>query len=141
MLPAARRLEIGIVPYSPLGRGFLTGAVVTDTLEQDDLRRGDPRFTGPALEHNQALVAEVRRVAAERGGTPGQLALAWLLAQGEDVPIPGTKRRERLEENAAAAEIALSPPELERLEAAAPRAAWSGDRQSFSAYHTARASA
>jgi len=142
VLPAARRLGIGIVPYSPLGRGFLTGAVATDTLEKDDLRRGDPRFTGPALEHNQALLDEVRRVAAEREATPGQLALAWLLAQGEDVvPIPGTKRRVRVEENAAAAAITLSPKELDRLEAAAPRAAWSGDRQSFAAYRTTRATA
>ncbi len=142
VLPAARRLGIGIVPYSPLGRGFLTGAVATDTLEKDDLRRGDPRFTGPALEHNQALVDEVRRVAAEREATPGQLALAWLLAQGEDVvPIPGTKRRVRVEENAAAAAITLSPDELDQLEAAAPRAAWSGDRRSFAAYRTTRATA
>lgn len=142
VLPAARRLGIGIVPYSPLGRGFLTGAVATDTLEADDLRRGDPRFAGPALEHNQALVDEVRRVAAEREATPGQLALAWLLAQGEDVvPIPGTKRRVRLEENAAAAAITLSRRELDRLEAAAPRAAWSGDRHSFAAYRITRATA
>jgi len=142
VLPAARRLGSGIVPYSPLGRGFLTGTVATDTLEKDDLRRRDPRFTGPALEHNQALVDEVRRVAAEHEVTPGQLALAWLLAQGEDVvPIPGTKRRERVEENAGAGTITLSPTDLERLEAAAPRAAWSGDRQSFAAHRTTRAAA
>jgi len=142
VLPAARRLGIGIVPYSPLGRGFLTGAVTTDTFDVDDLRRRDPRFAGQALEHNRALVDEVRRVAAEREVTPGQLALAWLLAQGDDVvPIPGTKRRERLEENAAAAAITLSPTDLDRLEAAAPRAAWSGDRQSFAAYRTTRATA
>ena len=142
VLPTARRLGIGIVPYSPLGRGFLTGTVATDTLAADDLRRGDPRFADQALEHNRALVDEVRRVAAEREVTCGQLALAWLLAQGDDVvPIPGTKRRERVEENAVAATITLSPSELERLESVAPRTAWSGDRQSFAAYRTARATA
>ncbi len=139
VLPAARRL--GIVPYSPLGRGFLTGTVATDTLTADDLRRGDPRFDGEAREHNQTLVDDVRRLAVERELTPGQLALAWLLAQGDDVvPIPGTKRRERVQENAAAAAITLSSAELDRLEAAAPRAAWSGDRQPFAAYRTTRAS-
>jgi len=142
VLPAARRLGIGIVPYSPLGRGFLTGTVATDTLAADDLRRGDPRFDGKALEHNRALVDEVRRVAAEREVTPGQLALAWLLAQGDDVvPVPGTKRRERVEENAAAAAIALSVSDLARLEEVAPRAAWSGERESFAAYRTTRATA
>ncbi len=142
VLPAARRLGIGIVPYSPLGRGFLTGTVATDALEKDDLRRRDPRFAGEAMERNRALVDEVRRVAAEREATAGQLALAWLLAQGDDiVPIPGTKRRARLGENAAAAAITLSPTELDRLETAAPRAAWTGDRQSFAAYRTTRATA
>jgi len=142
VLPAARRLGIGIVPYSPLGRGFLTGTVATDTLAADDLRRGDPRFDGEALKHNQALVDEVHRVAAERGVTPGQLALAWLLAQGDDVvPIPGTKHRGRLEENAGAAAITLSPADLARLEAVAPRTAWSGDRQSFAVHRTIRATA
>ncbi len=142
VLPVARRLGIGIVPYSPLGRGFLTGALATDTLAADDLRRSDPRFDGPALKHNQALVDEVHQFAVEREVTPGQLALAWLLAQGDDVvAIPGTKRRERLEENAAAATITLSSSELEHLESVAPRTAWSGDRQSFAAYRTTRATA
>jgi len=142
VLPAARRLGIGIVPYSPLGRGFLTGTVATDTLAADDLRRGDPRFADQALEHNRALVDEVRRVAAEREVTSGQLALAWLLAQGDDVvPVPGTKRRERVEENAAAAAIEVSVSDLVRLEEVAPRAAWSGDRQSFAACRTTRATA
>jgi len=139
VLPAARRLGIGIVPYSPLGRGFLTGTVATDALAADDLRRADPRFDGEAPEQNQTLVHEVHRLAAEREVAPGQLALAWLLAQGADVvPIPGTKRRARLEENAAAAAIELSTEDLARLEAVAPRTAWSGDRQSFAAYHTTR---
>lgn len=94
------------------------------------------------MERNRALVDEVRRVAAEREATAGQLALAWLLAQGDDiVPIPGTKRRERLGENAAAAAITLSPTQLDRLETAAPRTAWTGDRQSFAAYRTTRATA
>jgi len=108
----------------------------------NDFRRNDPRFAGEALERNRALVDEVRRLAAERGATPAQLALAWLLAQGDDiVPIPGTRRAARLEENAAAADIALSTADLERLEVLAPRAAWSGDRQSFAAHRTARAPA
>ncbi|MBT2227633.1 aldo/keto reductase [Nonomuraea sp. NEAU-A123] len=140
VLPTARRLGIGLVPYSPLGRGFLAGAVTTDTLGAGDFRLGDPRFQDDSLERNQALATEVRRLAAEREVTPAQLALAWLLAQGDDVvPIPGTRRATRLAENAGSADVVLSPADLDRLEAAVPRSAWSGDRQSFAAHRTVRA--
>ena len=139
IVPTARRLGIGLVPYSPLGRGFLTGAVATETLTPDDLRRNDPRFQGHHAERNRALVGELTRLAADRGVTPGQLALAWLLAQGDDVvPIPGTKRIDRLEENTAAADISLSPADLDRLEATAPRSAWAGDRTAFAADRSTR---
>jgi aryl-alcohol dehydrogenase-like predicted oxidoreductase len=139
VLVAARRLGVGIVPYSPLGRGFLAGAVSTATLTHDDLRHNDPRFQGDHARQNRALVEELTLLAAELGATPGQLALAWLLAKGDDVvPIPGTKRADRVEENAAAAGLALSSEALERLEAAVPRGAWSGDRVAFSAYRLSR---
>ena len=130
VLPAARRLGIGIVPYSPLGRGFLTGQITSpDDFAPDDFRRTNPRFQGENFQRNLDLVAEVRRLAEEKHVTAGQLALAWLLAQGEDVvPIPGTKRRGNLEQNAAACAITLSPHDLQRLEALAPRGAWSGAR-------------
>ncbi len=135
VLPVARRLGIGIVPYSPLGRGFLTGAISSpDDFAPDDFRRTSPRFQGENFRRNLDLVAEVRRLAGEKHITAGQLALAWLLAQGEDVvPIPGTKRRANLEENAGACAAKLSPDDLQRLEAVAPRGAWSGSR-----YATAR---
>jgi aryl-alcohol dehydrogenase-like predicted oxidoreductase len=125
---------------SLLGRGFLTGrSGDPDSLAPDELRRRDPRFAGEHLERNRVLRDAVRRLAAERGVTPGRLALAWLLAQGEDVAaIPGTKRRARVEENAAAAAITLSAAELARLETAAPRHAWAGDRFSFAAHRTER---
>ncbi len=130
VLPTARRLGIGIVPYSPLGRGFLTGAITSpDDFAPDDFRRSNPRFQGENFRRNLDLVAEVRRLAEEKQVTAGQLALAWLLAQGEDVvPIPGTKRRANLEENAGARVVSLSPQDLARLEALAPRGAWSGSR-------------
>ncbi len=130
VLPAARRLGIGIVPYSPLGRGFLTGAITRpDDFAADDFRRTNPRFQGEHFRRNLDLVAEVRRLADEKHITAGQLALAWLLAQGEDVvPIPGTKRRTNLEQNADACAVSLSPDDLRRLEAVAPRRAWSGSR-------------
>lgn len=112
----------------------VSSAVATETLSPDDLRRNDPRFQGHHAERNRALVGELTRLAADRGVTPGQLALAWLLAQGDDVvPIPGTKRIDRLEENTAAADISLSPADLDRLEATAPRSAWAGDRTAFAA--------
>jgi len=142
VVPAARRLGVGLVPHSPLGRGFLTGtlsAAAEDGFGAADLRRADPRFHGDNAHRNQAILAEVQALAAERGVTPGQLALAWLLAQGEDVvPIPGTKRAARVEENAAAADVDLRAADLARLEAVAPRAAWAGDRHSFAAHHTTR---
>ena len=116
------------MPYSPLGRGFLSGRFKSpDELDSDDFRRHGPRFQGEALEHNLALVAKVEELAAEKGCTPGQLALAWVLAQGEDlVPIPGTKRRAYLEENLGALEVELSADDLARIDSELPAAA--GDR-------------
>src|ERR1700682_387134 len=110
VLPTARQLGIGIVPYSPLGRGFLTGAITSpDDFAPDDFRRNNPRFQGENFRRNLDLVAEVRHLADEKHITAGQLALAWLLAQGEDVvPIPGTKRRANLEQNAGACAVSLS---------------------------------
>ncbi|MFG1812335.1 aldo/keto reductase [Kribbella sp. NPDC049174] len=115
-----RELGIGIVPYSPLGRGMLTGAVPRN-LAADDYRRTLPRFTGDNLDANLALVEEIRSVAARYEATPGQVALAWVLAQGNDVaPIPGTKRRKYLEENAAALEVVLSDDDLAALSKLTP---------------------
>jgi aryl-alcohol dehydrogenase-like predicted oxidoreductase len=130
VLPVARRIGIGIVPYSPLGRGFLTGTITSpDDFAPDDFRRNNPRFQGENFRRNLDLVTEVRRLADEKHITAGQLALAWLLAQGEDVvPIPGTKRREKLEENVGACAVKLSQEDLQRLEALAPKGAWSGAR-------------
>ena len=110
IVPAVRELGIGFVAYSPLGRGFLTGQIRRfEDLPQDDFRRSSPRFQGENFEKNLKLVEQVREIADEKGVTPGQLALAWLLHQGEDIiPIPGTKRRKYLEENAAAADVTLS---------------------------------
>lgn len=142
VLAAARRLGIGLVPYSPLGRGFLTGAVATDAFGPDDYRRRDPRFNAEHLARNMKLVEQVRLLAAERGLTPAQLSLAWLLAQGDDVvPIPGTKQPERLAENVAAVGLTLSQDDLDALETVAGRSAWSGDRQSFAAHRTTRRTA
>ena len=131
ILPAVRELGIGFVPYSPLGRGFLTGRIT----KPEDLPPGDsrmqryPRFKEEAMERNRVLVDRVRAIAERRGVTAGQLALAWVLAQGKDVvPIPGTKRRLFLEENAAAAALALSPEEVAELEAAVPLSEIAGDR-------------
>jgi len=131
ILPTLRELGIGLVPYSPLGRGILTGAVRRDTLEEGDSRAAGrfPRFEGKALDANLALVAEVESLASAKGVTPGQLALAWVLAQGDDVvPIPGTKRVRYLEENVGAAALVLSGDDLAALEAAVPRDAVTGDR-------------
>ena len=139
LIPAARRLGVGIVPYSPLGRGLLTGRLTGSTAGDADMRSRDPRFAGPALERNLELVQAIAAIAREHHATSPQLALAWLLAQGEDVvPIPGTKRPDRLAENVAAVEIMLSPSDLGRLEAAVPRQAWAGDRSSFAAPQTQR---
>jgi aryl-alcohol dehydrogenase-like predicted oxidoreductase len=140
VIPAARRLGIGIVPYSPLGRGFLAGAVDTGAFFGDDLRHHDPRFRGDAGARNRTLVDRLHAVAAEWGATPGQAALAWLLAKGDDVvPIPGTKGLDRLEENGAAPDIVLTPADVVRLEQLLPRDAWVGDRIAFAGRNLARA--
>jgi aryl-alcohol dehydrogenase-like predicted oxidoreductase len=119
VLPVVRELGIGFVAYSPLGRGFLTGAIKKDEdLAANDWRRGVPRFGGEHFQRNVALVEEVETLAREKGCTPAQLALAWVLAQGPDiVPIPGTKRRKYLEENVAAPEVTLSKDDLARIDA------------------------
>lgn len=123
-LATCRELGIGFVPYSPLGRGFLTGAVKSaDDLGAQDFRRTLPRFQGEAFDANLALVAAVETIAAEKGCTPAQLAIAWLLAQGDDiVPIPGSKSAARVRENAGAADVTLSADDLSRIEAAVPAA-------------------
>ncbi|MDQ3910465.1 MAG: aldo/keto reductase [Actinomycetota bacterium] len=131
ILPTTRELGIGLVAYSPLGRGFLTGAWKSiEDLPQDDTRAGRfPRFSGHNFDKNVELAERVREIAAEKDATPGQLALAWLLHQGEDVvPIPGTKRRKYLEENAAAAEITLAAEDLRRIEEAMPKGSVAGER-------------
>ncbi len=117
ILPTVRELGIGFVPYSPLGRGFLTGTIRSaDHLGDGDFRRTNPRFEGDNLAANIRIVEQVDAVAAELGAKPGQVALAWLLAQGDDIaPIPGTKRISYLEENVAADALVLSPAHLERL--------------------------
>jgi aryl-alcohol dehydrogenase-like predicted oxidoreductase len=136
VLGVARELGVGIVPFSPLGRGFLTGAITSpDDFGEDDFRRNQPRFQGEAFAANLRLVDAVRAMAAEKGVTPGQLALAWVLAQGDDVvPIPGTKRRAYLEENVGAAAVELSPEDLARLEAIAPPGAAEGTRYPDAGY-------
>ncbi len=128
ILPTIRELGIGLVPYSPLGRGFLTGKITsTDDLAENDFRRFNPRFKGDALAANLAIVEAVRAVADAKGATPGQIALAWVLAQGTDVvPIPGTKRVAYLEENVAAAAVELTADDLARIEDSVPAAV--GDR-------------
>jgi len=129
-LPACRELGIGFVAYSPLGRGFLTGQIRSpEDLEEDDFRRNNPRFQGENFRRNLDLVARVEEIAREKGCTPAQLALAWVLARGDDiVPIPGTKRRRYLEDNAGAVDVELTPEELARLEAAFPKGATAGER-------------
>jgi aryl-alcohol dehydrogenase-like predicted oxidoreductase len=136
VLPTARRLGIGIVPFSPLGRGFLTGAVTSPAdVGPDDFRGNMPRFQGENFDRNLRLVDEVRRLAAERGVTAGQVALAWLLAQGDDVvPIPGTKRRSYLDENAAASRLRLTAEELAQLESIVPPGAAAGSRYADAGY-------
>jgi aryl-alcohol dehydrogenase-like predicted oxidoreductase/predicted GNAT family N-acyltransferase len=128
ILPTCRELGIGYVAYSPLGRGFLSGRFSSpDELDEGDFRRGGPRFTGENLEANRRIAAKVAEIAKEKGITPAQLALAWVLAQGEDiVPIPGTKRRQYLEENARAVDVELTEEDLERIDAELPPVA--GDR-------------
>ena len=130
IFPTVRELGIGFVAYSPLGRGFLSGRVTSpDDLEPDDFRRRNPRFQGENFDRNLELVERVREIAEEKDVTPAQLALAWVLRQGDDiVPIPGTKRAHYLEENARAAEVELSDEDLARIEDAFPKGATSGER-------------
>lgn len=132
ILPVCRELGIGFVSYSPLGRGMLTGTITSaerDLPEADARRVRFPRFDGENLKHNLRLVDRVKQMALEKGVTPGQLALAWLLHQGDDlVPIPGTKRRARLEENLAAADVQLSQEDVTRLAQAIPAGAVAGSR-------------
>ncbi|MBV8884244.1 MAG: aldo/keto reductase [Chroococcidiopsidaceae cyanobacterium CP_BM_RX_35] len=131
ILPVCRELGIGFVPYSPLGRGFLTGKIrsMDDLLEGDYRASRYPRFEAENLQHNLKLVQRIEEMAAEKGVKPGQLALAWVLAQGQDiVPIPGTKRRTYLEENVAAAEIVLDQSELEQISKMLPPGIAAGDR-------------
>lgn len=129
VLPTCRELGIGLVPYSPLGRGFLTGTVRPDAVAEGDYRARMPRFTGDAAAHNYRLVEALAALAAEKQCTPGQLAIAWVMHQGQDiVPIPGTRRLERLEENLGAAAAALAADDLARIEAAFPASAVQGTR-------------
>ena len=130
VLPTVRELGIGYVAYSPLGRGFLTGEITRpEDFPEDDYRRFHPRFTGENFERNIAMVHELEKLAADKGVSAAQLALAWVLAQGEDiVPIPGTKRRKWLDQNIAATELTLSPDELARLDQILPPGAAAGDR-------------
>jgi aryl-alcohol dehydrogenase-like predicted oxidoreductase len=125
VLPTCRELGIGFVPYSPLGRGFLAGRFTSpEELDADDFRRTGPRFTGDNLEANLTLAAKVREIAAEKGVTPAQLAIAWVLARGDDlVPIPGTKRRAYLEQNADAVDVELTAEDLARIDAELPQVA------------------
>ena len=135
ILPTLRELGIGFVPYSPLGRGFLTGTItkLSELSSTDSRTQRFPRFAGENFDKNQRLVDRVRDIAKRRNATPGQLALAWVLGKGEDlIPIPGTKRRKYLEENAVAAEIKLSPTEVAELESAFPEEEIAGER-----YHAA----
>jgi aryl-alcohol dehydrogenase-like predicted oxidoreductase len=130
ILPTVRELGIGFVPYSPLGRGFLTGQIRRpEDLAQDDYRRNAPRFQGENFQKNLDLVAAIAAIARDKGCTPSQLALAWVLAQGEDiVPIPGTKRRKYLEENVGALDVALTSDDLARIDRALPAGAAAGMR-------------
>ncbi len=130
VLPTVRELGIGFVAYSPLGRGFLTGQIKSfEDLAEGDYRRQSPRFQGENFDKNLELVERVNEIAAEKDVTPGQLALAWLLHRGDDiVPIPGTKRREYLEENVAATDITLADEDLRRIEEVAPKDVAAGER-------------
>ena len=124
ILPVLRELGIGLVPYSPLGHGLLTGQIRTvDDFADDDWRKSNPRFTGGNFQRNLRIVDEVRAIGAETGATPAQTALAWLLTRGNDIaPIPGTKRRMRMEENTAADSIELSAAQIDRLDGLTPAA-------------------
>jgi aryl-alcohol dehydrogenase-like predicted oxidoreductase len=130
LLATVRELGIGFVPYSPLGRGFLTGQIKSpDDLALDDFRRGSPRFQGENFQKNLDLVREIEAMAHEKGCAPSQLALAWVLAQGDDiVPIPGTKRRRYLEENVGALDVRLTAEDLERIDRIIPPGSAAGTR-------------
>jgi aryl-alcohol dehydrogenase-like predicted oxidoreductase len=130
ILPTVRELGIGFVAYSPLGRGFLSGQIKSpEDFAADDFRRSNPRFQGENFQRNLQLVERVKEIAAEKNVTPGQLAIAWLLHQGDGiVPIPGTKRRKYLDENVASAAVSLSDEDLARIDEAAPVGAAAGDR-------------
>ena len=138
LLATMRELGVGLVAYSPLGRGVLTGAISSiDHLDADDFRRHQPRYATDALTNNLTLVEKISQIAAAKGVSPAQLALAWVLAQGDDVvPIPGTKRRTYLDVNVAAADVELTPADLTALAEAAPREAVSGDRYPAAAMAT-----
>jgi aryl-alcohol dehydrogenase-like predicted oxidoreductase len=138
IVPTIRELGIGLVAYSPLGRGFLTGAFKSpDDLDEGDFRRMNPRFKREVFDANMELVRVVEEMAADRGAEPAQVALAWVLAKGDDiVPIPGTKRRSYLEQNVAAAEVTLSAEEIERLDEAFPVGAAEGERYPEAAMKT-----
>ena len=139
LVPAARRLGVGLVPYSPLGRGLLTATLDASAIDTSDFRRNDPRFHGEDLARNMRQIHALRGVAADLDISASQLALAWLLAQGPDVvPIPGSRQPARVHDNALAGNIQLTEADLHRIEAAAPAAAWAGDRTSFSAAGTTR---
>lgn len=141
VVPAARRLGVGLVPYSPLGRGLLTATLARDEIDDSDFRRSDPRFHGQDLHRNLVQLDTLRSIADVMGVTVGQLALAWLLAQGDDVvPLPGTRRPARATQNAAAANLKLSTEDLTRIEQAVPRSGWAGNRTSFAVPVTVRAS-
>jgi aryl-alcohol dehydrogenase-like predicted oxidoreductase len=128
IVPTLRELGIGLVPYSPLGRGFLTGAMKAE-IGENDFRRNLPRFQGEAMAKNLSLVEALTQIAAEKGATPAQLALAWILSQGEHIaPIPGTTKAARLEENLGAVDLALSADDLARIAAAVPETAVEGER-------------
>ena len=130
IIPTLRELGIGLVPYSPLGRGFLTGQIQSpDDFAADDYRRHSPRFQGENFQKNLDLVKRIAELAKQKGCTPSQLALAWVLAQGDDMaPIPGTKRRKYLEENVKSIDLQLTPAELNQLDEIAPHGAASGER-------------
>ncbi len=130
ILPTCRELGIGFVAYSPLGRGFLTGRIRSlNDLDPTDYRRNSPRFQGENLKRNLAMLRSIEQIAAEKQCTPAQLALAWVLARGEEiVPIVGTKRRKYLDENMAAVKVSLTPADLQRLDQAAPAGATAGER-------------
>jgi aryl-alcohol dehydrogenase-like predicted oxidoreductase len=139
LVPAARALGIGLVPYSPLGRGLLSGVIDRESVAAHAYRGADQRFQGSNLETNLQQVDALRPLAASLGLTPAQIALAWLLAQGDDVvPIPGSRRADRIAETAAAASADLDPDDLRHIDLAAPPKAWAGDRNSFAAPMTSR---